>query len=106
MFDVNQIRKDFPMLNGKKMQGHPLIYLDNGATTLKPQVVIESVCDYLTIILETHIVEIMIYPMKLMSIMNRAERLFDNLSMQKEKKKLFLLQDQQTLLIWLHMVMD
>ena len=48
MFDVNQIRKDFPMLNGKKMQGHPLIYLDNGATTLKPQVVIESVCDYLT----------------------------------------------------------
>ena len=48
MFDVYQVRKDFPMLNGKTMQGHPLIYLDNGATTLKPQIVIDSVCDYLT----------------------------------------------------------
>ena len=36
------------MLNGKTMQGHPLIYLDNGATTLKPQIVIDSVCNYLT----------------------------------------------------------
>ncbi|MCI9093938.1 MAG: SufS family cysteine desulfurase [Coprobacillus sp.] len=48
MFDVNMIRKDFPMLNGKLMHEHPLIYFDNGATTLKPQVVIHSVCDYLT----------------------------------------------------------
>lgn len=48
MFDVNEIRRDFPMLNGKKMQGHPLIYFDNGATTLKPQMVIDTVCDYLT----------------------------------------------------------
>ena len=43
MFDVYQVRKDFPMLNGKTMQGHPLIYLDNGATTLKPQIVIDIV---------------------------------------------------------------
>ena len=48
MFDVFKVRKDFPMLNGKTMHGHPLIYLDNGATTLKPQVVIDSVCDYLS----------------------------------------------------------
>lgn len=48
MFDVNTVRQDFPMLNGKKMHGQPLIYLDNGATTLKPQVVIDEVCDYLT----------------------------------------------------------
>lgn len=48
MFDVNEVRRDFPMLNGKKMQGHPLIYFDNGATTLKPQMVIDTVCDYLT----------------------------------------------------------
>ena len=34
MFNVNEIRKDFPMLNGKMMQNHPLVYLDNGATTL------------------------------------------------------------------------
>ena len=32
----------------KTMHGKPLIYLDNGATTLKPQCVIDSVCDYLT----------------------------------------------------------
>ncbi|MBM6931610.1 SufS family cysteine desulfurase [[Clostridium] spiroforme] len=48
MIDVNEIRKDFPMLNGKTMHGQPLIYLDNGATTLKPQCVIDAVCDYLT----------------------------------------------------------
>ena len=28
MFDVNKVRKDFPMLSGKTMQGKPLIYLD------------------------------------------------------------------------------
>lgn len=48
MFDVDIVRKDFPMLNGKMMHDHPLIYFDNGATTLKPQVVIDAVCDYLT----------------------------------------------------------
>ncbi len=48
MIDVKKIREDFPMLNGKTMHGKPLIYLDNGATTLKPQKVIDSVCDYLT----------------------------------------------------------
>ena len=48
MLDVESIRKDFPMLNGKTMHDHPLIYLDNGATTLKPQAVIDAVCDYLT----------------------------------------------------------
>lgn len=48
MFNVFDIRKDFPMLNGKKMHGHSLIYFDNGATTLKPQMVIDTVCDYLT----------------------------------------------------------
>ncbi len=48
MIDIETIRKDFPMLNGKMMHNHPLIYLDNGATTLKPQQVIQSVCDYLS----------------------------------------------------------
>ena len=43
MFDVNEIRKDFPMLQGKTMNGHPLAYLDNSATTLKPRQVIEAV---------------------------------------------------------------
>lgn len=48
MIDVNQIRKDFPMLNGKKMQGHDLIYFDNAASTFKPQSVIDAVCKYYT----------------------------------------------------------
>ena len=48
MFDVYEIRKDFPMLNGVTMQGKPLIYFDNGATTLKPQCVIDAVCGYLS----------------------------------------------------------
>ncbi|MCD8027528.1 MAG: cysteine desulfurase [Erysipelotrichaceae bacterium] len=47
MLDVFTIRKDFPMLN-RSMHNHPLIYLDNGATTLKPQCVIDAVCNYLT----------------------------------------------------------
>lgn len=48
MLDVQKIRKDFPMLNGRTMQGQKLIYFDNGATTLKPQCVMDSVCDYLS----------------------------------------------------------
>lgn len=47
MLDVNTIREDFPMLK-RSMHNHPLIYLDNGATTLKPQCVIDAVCNYLT----------------------------------------------------------
>lgn len=47
MFDVNEIRKDFPMLQ-QHMQQHPLIYLDNAATTFKPQSVIDAVTHYYT----------------------------------------------------------
>ena len=46
MFDVEKIRLDFPMLQGKLMQNKPLIYFDNGATTLKPQCVIDAIEDY------------------------------------------------------------
>ena len=48
MFDVEKIRKDFPMLRGLKMQGKPLVYFDNAATTFKPYQVIESINDYLS----------------------------------------------------------
>ncbi len=43
MLDVETIKKDFPMLNGKTMNDKPLVYLDNGATTFKPKQVIETV---------------------------------------------------------------
>ena len=44
-FDVNQIRKDFPILT-TSVNGHPLIYLDNAATSQKPNVVINALSDY------------------------------------------------------------
>ena len=46
MYDVYKIRKDFPMLNNKTQQGHPLVYLDNAATTFKPYKVIEACNNY------------------------------------------------------------
>jgi cysteine desulfurase/selenocysteine lyase len=39
-FDVEAIRRDFPILR-EQVNGHPLIWLDNGATTQKPQSVID-----------------------------------------------------------------
>ncbi|MBO7615241.1 MAG: aminotransferase class V-fold PLP-dependent enzyme, partial [Bacilli bacterium] len=49
MYDVYKVRKDFPMLDGtKKMQGKPLVYLDNASTTFKPQVVIDRMNEYYT----------------------------------------------------------
>jgi cysteine desulfurase / selenocysteine lyase len=44
-FDVNQIRKDFPILS-TSVNGHPLVYLDNAATSQKPTVVINALSDY------------------------------------------------------------
>ncbi len=46
MFDVQQIRKDFPMLRGLTMQGHPLVYLDNAATSFKPYCVLKAIENY------------------------------------------------------------
>ncbi len=43
MLDTEKIRKDFPMLDNKMMNGHPLVYLDSSATTFKPYSVMEGV---------------------------------------------------------------
>ncbi|HEY8955219.1 aminotransferase class V-fold PLP-dependent enzyme, partial [Chitinophaga sp.] len=43
--DVKQIRKDFPILQ-QQVHGKPLVYFDNGATTQKPQVVINAEARY------------------------------------------------------------
>ena len=45
IFDVARIREDFPILN-ERVNGHPLIYLDNAATTQKPRVVIDALSEY------------------------------------------------------------
>lgn len=42
MFDVLKIREDFPIL-GRQVNGKPLVYLDNGASAQKPQVVIDAI---------------------------------------------------------------
>jgi cysteine desulfurase/selenocysteine lyase len=44
-FDVEGIRKDFPILH-TKVHGHPLVYLDNAATSQKPQSVIGALVQY------------------------------------------------------------
>lgn len=48
MLDVQSIRKQFPMLNNKSKKGYDIIYLDNAATTFKPQPVIDAVVEYYT----------------------------------------------------------
>lgn len=44
-FDVSAVRRDFPALH-QKINGHPLVWLDNAATTHKPQSVIDATSDY------------------------------------------------------------
>lgn len=45
--DITAIRKEFPILN-REIKGRPLIYLDNAATTQKPQQVIDAIIHYYT----------------------------------------------------------
>ena len=42
MFNIDDIRKDFPILS-REVNGKPLVYLDNGASAQKPQVVIDAI---------------------------------------------------------------
>lgn len=44
-FDVAKVRQDFPILK-EKVRGKPLVYLDNAATTQKPQAVIDTITQY------------------------------------------------------------
>ncbi|KAB1157120.1 aminotransferase class V-fold PLP-dependent enzyme [Flavobacterium luteum] len=45
MLDIHKIRTDFPILS-QKVNGKPLVYFDNGATSQKPQVVIDAISNY------------------------------------------------------------
>ncbi len=45
MFDVEKIRKDFPILE-ETVYGKPLVYLDNGATSQRPRQVVEKMNEY------------------------------------------------------------
>lgn len=44
-FDINKIREDFPILS-RKIHGKQLVYFDNGATSQKPQRVIDAITKY------------------------------------------------------------
>ncbi len=43
--DITAIRQQFPVLQ-REVKGHPLVYLDNAATSQKPKVVIDALVDY------------------------------------------------------------
>jgi cysteine desulfurase/selenocysteine lyase len=45
MLDINKIRADFPILS-RTVNGKPLVYFDNGATSQKPQIVIDAIAAY------------------------------------------------------------
>jgi len=45
-FDVKRLREDFPILHQTLQDGHPLVYLDNAATTQKPRAVIDALERY------------------------------------------------------------
>ncbi|MBI9040717.1 aminotransferase class V-fold PLP-dependent enzyme [Lutibacter sp.] len=45
MIDIDKVRADFPILK-EKVNGKPLVYFDNAATSQKPQVVIDSIVNY------------------------------------------------------------
>ena len=44
-FNVDEIRKDFPILN-REVNGYPLVYFDNAATSQTPKQVMEAIVDY------------------------------------------------------------
>lgn len=45
MFDIQKIRADFPILS-RQINGRPLVYFDNGATSQKPKAVIDEITEY------------------------------------------------------------
>ncbi len=45
MFDIHKIREDFPILK-RQVNGKPLVYFDNAATSQTPQVVIDTIVEY------------------------------------------------------------
>ena len=54
MYDIDNVRKDFPILT-REVYGKPLVYLDNGATTQKPLCVLDAMRDeYLNVNANVH----------------------------------------------------
>ena len=49
MLDINKIREDFPILK-RQVNGKPLVYFDNAATSQTPQQVIDVIVDYYIVV--------------------------------------------------------
>ena len=47
MFDVAEIRRHFPLLDGRTIDGHRIVYLDSGNTSQKPTEVIDAMNDFM-----------------------------------------------------------
>ena len=45
MYDIEKVRRDFPILE-REVNGRPLVYLDNAATSQKPLQVVEALTNY------------------------------------------------------------
>jgi hypothetical protein len=90
--NITDIRNDFPILS-TKVYGKPLVYLDNGATTQKPQAVLDKVNEVNTTYNS---------PRGLPKNMKLPAKKSVALLMPERKKRLFLLQVQQVQLIPLH----
>ncbi|RZJ71895.1 cysteine desulfurase [Flavobacterium sp.] len=45
MFDIQKVRAEFPILT-QKVNGKPLVYFDNAATSQKPQIVLDAISNY------------------------------------------------------------
>ena len=76
MYNIDEIRAQFPMLSGdKKMQGKPLVFLDNCSTTFKPQCVIDAIERYYRDETSNSIVEIMICAITLIEKFSQLENL-------------------------------
>jgi cysteine desulfurase / selenocysteine lyase len=45
VYDIEKVRRDFPILE-REVNGRPLVYLDNAATSQKPRQVVETLTNY------------------------------------------------------------
>ena len=81
MLDINKIRKQFPILN-RRVNGEKLTYLDNGATSQKPQSVIDTINNLVIKGRLTWVDPMMPTPLK-----NRINEINAELTMKEKKLK-------------------
>ena len=86
--DVAALRAQFPILS-KTVDGKPLVYLDNAATTQKPQAVIDALVDFYTGRMQTCTAVRTIYRMKPRAVTKMHVPALQSSLTRKRVKKLF-----------------